>query len=361
MKLRKIIVLVCLCTAILLNGCGQSGKNTENEIQNTNSSEEEQGAGAAETEASKDVFAMDTYMTVNAYGENAQKAVDEAEAEIERLDALLSTGNADSEIASLNENKSATLSEDGGYLVERALEINKETDGVFDIAVYPVMETWGFPTQNFRVPAEDELLDLLKHTDASKISYDKDTREISFEDSEMKIDLGGIAKGYTSARIMDIFKKNDIESGLVNLGGNVQALGTKTDGSNWRVAVQSPDDTEDYLGVLSIRDKAVITSGGYERYFEQDGVTYHHIIDPKTGYPAESGLSSVTIVSDDGTLADGLSTALFIMGKDKAESFWRAHSDKFEAVLVTDDGTIYVTEGLKGSFTTERTMDVITK
>ena len=160
MKLRKIIVLVCLCTAILLNGCGQSGKNTENEIQNTNSSEEEQGAGAAETEASKDIFAMDTYMTVTAYGENAQKAVDEAEAEIERLDALLSTGNADSEIASLNENKSATLSEDGGYLVERALEINKETDGVFDIAVYPVMEAWGFPTQNFRVPAEDELLDL---------------------------------------------------------------------------------------------------------------------------------------------------------------------------------------------------------
>ena len=207
MKLRKIIVLVCLCTAILLNGCGQ---NIENEIQNTNSSEEEQGAGAAETEASKDIFAMDTYMTVTAYGENAQKAVDEAEAEIERLDALLSTGNADSEIASLNENKSATLSEDGGYLVERALEINKETDGVFDIAVYPVMEAWGFPTQNFRVPAEDELLELLKHTDASKISYDKDTREISFEDSEMKIDLGGIAKGYTSARIMDIFKKNDI-------------------------------------------------------------------------------------------------------------------------------------------------------
>ena len=241
------------------------------------------------------------------------------------------------------------------------MEINKETDGVFDIAVYPVMEAWGFPTQNFRVPAEDELLELLKHTDASKISYDKDTREISFEDSEMKIDLGGIAKGYTSARIMDIFKKNDIESGLVNLGGNVQALGTKTDGSNWRVAVQSPNDTEDYLGVLSIRDKAVITSGGYERYFEQDGVTYHHIIDPKTGYPAESGLSSVTIVSDDGTLADGLSTSLFIMGKDKAESFWRAHSDKFEAVLVTDDGTIYVTEGLKGSFTTERTMEVITK
>ena len=256
MKLKKIMITVCLCTAILLNGCGQSEKNIENEIQNTNISRGKQGTGAAATEASRDIFAMDTYMTVTAYGENAQKAVDEAEAEIERLDALLSTGNADSEIVGLNENKSATLSEDGGYLVERALELNKETDGAFDIAIYPVMEAWGFPTQNFRVPTEEELVELLNHTDASKISYDKDTREISFQNPEMKIDLGGIAKGYTSARIMDIFKENGIESGLVNLGGNVQALGTKTDGSNWRIAVQSPDDEEDYLSDMDIKEES---------------------------------------------------------------------------------------------------------
>ena len=364
------MLLATVFTAGMLSGCGTSG-DTEKSKNDSRKAVEQTTQAEADTDRksqneedeseSRDIFAMDTYMTVTAYGENAQKAVDEAEAEIERLDALLSTGNTDSEIASLNENKSATLSEDGGYLVERALEINKETDGAFDIAIYPVMEAWGFPTQNFRVPAEDELLELLRHTDASKISYNKDTREISFQDSAMKIDLGGIAKGYTSARIMDIFKENGIESGLVNLGGNVQALGTKTDGSNWRIAVQSPDDEEDYLGILSIQDKAVITSGGYERYFEQDGVTYHHIVDPKTGYPAESGLVSVTIVSDDGTLADGLSTSLFIMGKDKAENFWREHSDQFEAVLMTDDGTIYVTEGLKDSFTTERTMEVITK
>lgn len=120
-------------------------------------------------------------MTVTAYGEKAQDAVDAAEAEIERLDTLLSTGNADSEIAKLNEQKSATLSEDGGYLVTRALELNKETDGAFDIAIYPVMEAWGFPTQNFRVPSAGELTGLLQHVDASKISYDKDTREISLK------------------------------------------------------------------------------------------------------------------------------------------------------------------------------------
>ena len=350
MKFKNKIIVVCLCASVFAGGCGQGGQNTtkSKNSEGTASSKESTERTSQDNEASKDIFAMDTYMTVTAYGEKAQDAVDAAEAEIERLDTLLSTGNADSEIVKLNEQKSATLSEDGGYLVKRALELNKETDGAFDIAIYPVMEAWGFPIQDFRVPSADELTGLLKHVDAAKISYDKDTREISFEDDQMKIDLGGIAKGYTSSRIMDIFKENGITSGLVNLGGNVQALGTKTDGSNW-------------LGVLSIQDKAVITSGGYERYFEQDGVTYHHIIDPKTGYPAENGLVSVTIVSSDGTLADGLSTSLFIMGEEKAAEFWKAHSNEFEAIFATDDGTIYVTEGLKDSFTTDLDMKVITK
>lgn len=141
----------------------------------------------------------------------------------------------------------------------------------------------------------------------------------------------------------------------------MQALGTKTDGSKWRVAVQSPDDTEDYLGILSVQDKAVITSGGYERYFEQDGKTYHHIIDPKTGYPAENGLTSVTIVSEDGTLADGLSTSLFIMGKEKAIEFWKAHSDEFDIIMLTDEGKLYVTEGIQDDFSTEMEMEIIKK
>lgn len=128
---------------------------------------------------------------------------------------------------------------------------------------------------------------------------------------------------------------------------------------NGRLQCRSTDDGDDYLGILSIQDKAVITSGGYERYFEQDGVSYHHIIDPKTGYPAESGLVSVTIVSEDGTLADGLSTSLFVMGEEKTADFWRKHKDDFDAILMSDNGTLYVTEGLENDFSTERTVEII--
>ena len=357
MKLKAVMACVCLSVSLLLGGCNNIKQDATTETKNTQTEEKAE----SNEEASKDIFAMDTYMTVTAYGAKAQEAVDEAEAEIQRLDELLSTGNEESEIAQLNQNKSATLSEDAGYLVERALELNKETGGAFDIAIYPVMEAWGFPTQNYQVPTADTLESLLKLADASQIIYDENSRKISFGREGMKIDLGGIAKGYTSSRIMDIYKENNISSGLVNLGGNVQALGTKPDGSKWRVAVQSPDDTEDYLGILSVEDKAVITSGGYERYFEQDGKTYHHIINPKTGYPAENGLTSVTVVSEDGTLADGLSTSLFIMGKDKAIEFWRVHSDEFDIIMLTDEGKLYVTEGIQDDFSTEMEMEIIEK
>ena len=148
---------------------------------------------------------------------------------------------------------------------------------------------------------------------------------------------------------------------MVSLGGNVQALGAKPDGSKWKVAVQNPDSDESYIGVLEIAGKAVITSGGYERYFEKDGKTYHHIIDPATGYPADSGLKSVTIISSDGTLADGLSTSLFIMGKDKACDFWKEHSDKFDMILMTDDNELYVSEGIADVFSSDLTTNIVKK
>ena len=159
-----------------------------------------------------------------------------------------------------------------------------------------------------------------------------------------RLDLGGIAKGYASEEICRILRQEGVESGLIVLGGSVQTLGARPDGSLWRIGIQHPDGSG-YLGVWTGRDCAVVTSGDYRRYFEQDGVVYHHILDPETGAPAESGLRSVTIICRDGLLADCLSTALFVLGVEQGTELWR-NSDDFEAVFLTEDGKILATQGV---------------
>ena len=367
--MKKIIRTIMISAIIaILTACSGRNVSMETEVSSevssenvVTSSELTSENASDDAEAVRDVFAMDTYMTVKAYGSNGDAAVDAAVDEINRLDALLSTGKKDSEIGQINANNGGQLSEDGAVLMERSLELYKSTNGAFDVAIYPVMKAWGFTDGNYQVPDTDALKATLELVDPSLIDYDKETSTVSFKKDGVQIDLGGIAKGYTSSRIMDIYKEKGVTSGLVNLGGNAQVFGTKPDGSLWRVAVQSPDSEDEYLGVLETKDKAIITSGGYERYFEKDGVTYHHIIDPSTGYPADNGLISVTIVSADGTLADGLSTSLFVMGKDKATDYWKAHSDEFDMILLTDDEKLYVSEGIKDSFTSDREFEIVEK
>ena len=303
---------------------------------------------AEESSQSREVYAMDTVMTLEAYGQNADAALDAAVAEIERLDALWSIASSDGEIAQLNAEKQITASADTLALLTRAKEISAATDGLFSTTIAPLMEAWGFTSGDYRVPDEAELSALLAHVDDEEIAISGSTVTIP---ADAKVDLGGIAKGFTSARVMEIFRENGVENGILSLGGNVQALGTKPDGSLWRVGLQDPADERALFATLELADKAVITSGAYERNFEQDGVVYHHIIDPRTGYPAESGLSSVTIVSDDGTLADGLSTALYIMGKEAAVEFWRSNRDDFDMVLLADDGAVTVSAGIADALT----------
>lgn len=327
--MKRLFIGGLLVAALMLAGCGAQ-TSTE------------------ESSQSREVYAMDTVMTLEAYGQNADAALDEAVAEIERLDALWSIASSDGEIARLNAEKQITASTDTLALLTRAKEISAATDGLFSTTIAPLMEAWGFTSGDYRVPDEAELSALLAHVDDEEIAISDSTVTIP---ADAKVDLGGIAKGFTSARVMEIFHENGIKNGILSLGGNVQALGTKPDGSLWRVGLQDPADERALFATLELADKAVITSGAYERNFEQDGITYHHIIDPRTGYPAESGLSSVTIVSDDGTLADGLSTALFIMGKEAAVEFWRSHRDDFDMVLLADDGAVTVSAGIADALT----------
>ena len=369
-KNTTVVALSGVMAIGMLSGCGTSGDTEKSKsdsrkaVEQTTQAEADTNSKAQNEEdksESIDTFAMDTYMTLTAYGKNAKKALDEAVDEINNIEQLVSTGIDSSEVSQINKNGKGSVSETTGYLIKRSKEIYDSTNGVFDITIYPIMQAWGFPTENYRVPGKKELKKLRGLMGADHVLYDEKKQEVTLDKKGMKIDLGGIAKGYTSSKVMDIFKENGISSAVISLGGNVQTLNGKPDGSDWRVAVENPADTGSYIGVLSIKDKAVITSGGYERYFKQDGKTYHHIIDPANGYPANNGLTSVTIVSDDGTLADGLSTSLFIMGPEKAQKYWKEHSDEFDTILVKDDGSILVSEGLAEYFTSESDFTIIKK
>lgn len=343
---KTAVAAMCVILAAGMTACGKKADSAQSESVSEND------------KYSSDIFAMDTYMSLTAHGAKAQDAVTAAVHEIQRLDAMFSVGNTDSDVTTANMQGSATVSDETAYLVEQSLEISRKTDGAFDITIYPVMELWGFTTKNYKVPQADELQETLK-----RVSYEN----VSLKDHELvlknnaQIDFGGIAKGYTSSRVMQIFKEYGIEHGMVNLGGNVQTLGTKTDGTAWRVAIQSPQGGNQYLGILETSDQAVITSGGYERYFEENGVTYHHIIDPKTGYPSDSDLTSVTIVCADGTKADALSTSFFVMGLQKAESFYENTDLDFDVILLTKDNQIYISEGIAQNFTSDYTVNVLKK
>lgn len=349
---RKCLLIFLMMIGMAVLGCTQKTEETK-DITVSNLEEQEP--------VSQEVFAMDTYMTVTAYGENAEEVVDQSLAEIERLDQLLTATADTGEVYNVNQNGGGNLSEDSMYLMERSLELYQDTEGAFNVTIFPVMEAWGFVSDEFAVPSTEELQKKLALVNIDDLKINWEDSSVDFLEKGMAIDFGGIAKGYTSTKIADIFRNAGVENGLINLGGNVHVVGTKTDGTKWRVGVQSPGDEEAYIGVLSVADCAVITSGGYERYFEEEGITYHHIIDPSTGYPANNGLISVTIVSKDGTLADGLSTSLYIMGLDRAKEFWQNHSDEFDAILLTEDEKLFVTEGLVDDFTSELEINVIEK
>lgn len=327
---RIFVVFLCL---FLLSGCAAGGD-----------------AGASST---RYLTAMDTVMSLTAYGENRDGALEMSVAEIQRLDDLLSIGNENSDISRLNREKHAVLSPDTWSLLSQALDLAQDTQGVFDPTVYPLVKLWGFYDKDYHVPTRQELSDTLAQVDYREVSLSQGSYEASLGNGQ-QIDLGGIGKGFTSQRVTELLRDAGVTSAMVSLGGNIQCLGAKPDGSPWNIGIRDPFGEELYATVR-VTDKAVITSGGYERYFEDPDThnIYRHILDPRTGFPAEKGLSSVSIVTSDGTLGDGLSTALYIMGLEDAAAYWQAHREAFEAVFITDDGTLYATEGLRGSVTSQ--------
>ena len=293
-------------------------------------------------------FAMDTYMTFTAYGTDAEPAILAAEDKIRELEELWSVTDKNSDVYAVNHSSGQTVTVDWktAELLSYALDMAEETNGALEPTIYPVLTAWGFTTGENRVPAETELAELLEKVGYDKVELNND--QIQMEPGGM-IDLGAVGKGYAGDEAAQILRERGITAALLDIGGNIQAIGTKPDGSDWRVGLKDPF-SGGVLGIIQVSDVAVVTSGNYERFFiGEDGKVYGHIIDPATGHPVENGIASVSVIASEGKLCDALSTALFVMGLENAQDYWRQRRN-FEMILIMEDGDIYLTEGIRDSF-----------
>ncbi len=264
------------------------------------------------------------------------------------MEELWSVTDKNSDVYAVNHSSGQTVTVDWktAELLSYALDMAEETNGALEPTIYPVLTAWGFTTGENRVPAETELAELLEKVGYDKVELNND--QIQMEPGGM-IDLGAVGKGYAGDEAAQILRERGITAALLDIGGNIQAIGTKPDGSDWRVGLKDPF-SGGVLGIIQVSDVAVVTSGNYERFFiGEDGKVYGHIIDPATGHPVENGIASVSVIASEGKLCDALSTALFVMGLENAQDYWRQRRN-YEMILIMEDGDIYLTEGIRDSF-----------
>jgi FAD:protein FMN transferase len=296
---------------------------------------------------------MGTYVTITAREsgkskDELTKAVSDAFAEITKVDELMSTYKRESNLSKINWLSGVTpVQADQEVIdnVEKAIYIGDMTDGAFDVTVGPVVHAWKIGSEQARLPSMDEINKALALVGYKNIVIDKKAGTVFIKKQGGAIDLGGIAKGYASDKAVDSFKKSGIKGGIVAVAGDVKVFGLRPDGKPWGVGIQHPRKEGELMAELPVTDAAVSTSGDYERYFIKDGVRYHHIMDPKTGYPAR-GLMSVTVLSKDSWLSDSMATGLFVLGPDKAYALAREHPE-FEVLMITSEGKVLATGRFK--------------
>ncbi len=298
-------------------------------------------------------FIMGTTITQRVYGSNAEIATREVIDRLKTIENKMTVKLPDSELNLLNKmagKGTVSLSRDTIYVLKKAKEFSQLSHGAFDATLGPIINTWGISTGKQRIPDDQEIRDLLLKVNYKDLIIDENKLEVKLERTGQSVDLGGIAKGYAGDEAIGIYKKHGIESAYINLGGNVVVLGNRSDGKPWKIGIQNPRDVNGkYIGIVEVSDKAVITSGDYQRYFEENGERYHHIFDPNTGYPAKSGLISATIITELSIDGDALSTAVFVLGLEKGMDLVESLED-VEGIFITDDKNIYVTSGLKNNF-----------
>jgi len=260
--------------------------------------------------------------------------------EIKRIEDLLSIYREDSEISKLNRIGKLNASPETFYIIKKAGKFWLISEGAFDITIGPLMDIWGFTDKEYKFPQEEEIQKTKNLVGFDKIVFNNIQNVIEFKIQGMKIDLGAIAKGYAVDCAVSKLRENKIKSCLINAGGDIYCLGDKF-GKPWNVAVQNPRGP-DFLGYLELKDKAAATSGDYEQYFIKDNKRYSHILNPKTGYPADSGVVSVTVIAPDCLTADALATSIFVLGEEKGEALAKKIPDVKVNIVEEKSGTVLV-------------------
>ncbi len=298
-------------------------------------------------------FAMGTVVTQRIYDKNAEEISKKVMDRIRKIEDDMTINKSGGEIDKLNAYAGidfVELNEDAIYVLEKAMGFSKISNGAFDAMIGPLVKEWDVFSDDPSVPSVKRIDDLLSLVNYEDITIDKNLSKAKLEKKSQVVDLGGIAKGYAGDKAIELYMEHKVKSAFISIGGNIVLLGSKPDGSLWKVGVRNPRGPEgSYIGVISAKDKAIVSSGDYQRYFEKDGVRYHHIIDPRTGYPADSGLIGTTIISELSIDADALSTATFVLGLEKGMELIEK-LEGVEAVFITNEKKIYITKGLSNAF-----------
>ncbi|XJS09970.1 FAD:protein FMN transferase [Aerococcaceae bacterium WGS1372] len=351
----KILLLSC---SLLLVACSNQTEEPVDVATGASPTSEkpvnENGLPIIEDPVTRTETLLHTVVQMQVYHEGTEEIIQEAVDYMVEMEAQLSTDLKGSDIYQINENagiKPVKIKVETFDIIERAIEIAQESDGLFDISIGSLTNLWQIGSEDARVPTKEEIEEAISLIDYEKIILDKENMTVMLEEEGMALELGGISKGYIGSGVVDILEENNITTAIVNLGGNVIVMGTspKSD-QGWNVGVQDPDEVRgEIVGTQRVKNAAIVTSGIYERYLEVDGHKYHHIMDPRTGYPLDNEISGVTVFAPTSFDGDSYSTALFLMGIDQGIEFINS-KEGFEVAYIDKDGGVHLSDGIKDSF-----------
>ncbi|MCA0385117.1 MAG: FAD:protein FMN transferase [Firmicutes bacterium] len=380
MKIKGIIGLAAL-VLILFTGCSandgtSSTESTERETDITTSVESTEETQAAtgttheilrseskvrkdttinSTITSQESYQIGTYITLSIYAdaEVPGEVFDDLFNLIDYYEYMTSKNIVETELNEINRNAGiapVNVSDELFDMIRIGLEYSKVSNGLFDLSIGPLVDLWGIGSDHAKLPTETEITNILKSVDYTKIVVDDSTKSVYLSEKGMALDLGAIAKGYIADRLKDMILEKGYESAIINLGGNVLTVGGKPNSDHWNIGVRDPEsDAGSTMGVLKLKDNSIVSSGTYERFFIQDNVRYHHILNTETGYPEQNKMLSVSIISDRSVDGDALSTTVFLLGLEKGYAYVET-LENIDAVFIMEDHSVYVTSGLKDKF-----------